>query len=56
MSELMTLGEYADKQDRMLELRRLIWREDSWEKIYPLAQELADLTSVYTVKEKSDAD
>ena len=50
-TEEMTLGEIGKELDRMLELRRLIWRGESWEKIHPLAQELADLTRIYTVKE-----
>jgi len=46
----MTLGEISKELDRMLELRRLIWRGESWEKIHPLAQELADLTRIYAAK------
>ena len=60
MSESTTLGKIGAEYDRIYELHRLIKnayrRGTPFAELHSLAQELADLTSVYTVKEKSDAD
>lgn len=53
-----TLGEIGAEYDRIYELHRLIknayMKGSSFAELHPLAQELADLTSVYAVKEKKE--
>ena len=56
--ELTTLGEIGAQYDRIYEVHRLIKNAykdgTSFQKLHPLAQELADLTRMFVARENND--